>query len=109
MPWRTAIALLEAQLPITTADAGLCRVEGGDEAYAYALRPSEVDRYVVYAGQACSYMVGQLRIVALRDRARAALVPRFSVADFHEVILSLGSVPLGIMESEVERWIERTR
>jgi uncharacterized protein (DUF885 family) len=71
--------------------------------------PSEVDRYVVYAGQACSYMVGQLRIVALRDRARAALGPRFSVADFHEVILGLGSVPLRIMESEVERWIERTR
>jgi uncharacterized protein (DUF885 family) len=71
--------------------------------------PSEVDRYVVYAGQACSYMIGQLRIIELRERAREALGARFSVADFHDVILGLGSVPLGVMESEVERWIERTR
>jgi uncharacterized protein (DUF885 family) len=71
--------------------------------------PSEVDRYVVYAGQACSYMIGQLRIIELRERAREALGTRFSVADFHDVILGLGSVPLGVMEAEVERWIERTR
>jgi uncharacterized protein (DUF885 family) len=68
-----------------------------------------VDRYVVFAGQACSYMIGQLRIIELRERAREALGARFSVADFHDVILGLGSVPLGVMESEVERWIERTR
>jgi uncharacterized protein (DUF885 family) len=69
--------------------------------------PSEVDRYVVFAGQACSYMIGQLRIVELRERAREALGPRFSIADFHDVILGLGSVPLGVMESEVDRWIAR--
>jgi uncharacterized protein (DUF885 family) len=47
--------------------------------------PSEVDRYVVWPGQACSYMIGQLRIIELRERAREAWGPRFSLAEFHDV------------------------
>jgi len=69
--------------------------------------PSEVDRYVIWPGQACSYMVGQLRIIELRERARAALGSRFSPAAYHDLVLGLGSVPLGVLESEVQRWIER--
>jgi uncharacterized protein (DUF885 family) len=80
------------------------------EALDYGIdEPSEVDRYIIWPGQACSYMIGQLRIIELRERARASLGERFSLADFHDVILRLGSVPLGVMESEVDRWIERTR
>ena len=67
-----------------------------------------VERYVVLPGQACSYMIGQLRIIELRDRARAALGDRFSMKDFHNVVLSVGAVPLEILESEVDRYISTT-
>lgn len=57
---------------------------------------------VVWPGQACSYMIGQLSIVELRDRARSALGSRFSVKAFHDLVLGLGNVPLDVLASEVD-------
>ncbi|WP_126171983.1 DUF885 domain-containing protein [Altericroceibacterium xinjiangense] len=65
----------------------------------------EVDRYINNPGQATSYMVGQLKIAELRDRARRELGPRFDIRDFHEVVLGQGPLPLNVLEEEVNRYI----
>ena len=66
---------------------------------------SEVDRYVSDAGQACSYMIGELKIVELRERAKAALGTNFSLSEFHTRVLGAGRVPLGVLEQDIDRWI----
>ena len=75
------------------------------QAIDFGIEASEVERYVVDPGQACAYMIGQLKIVELRERARAALGDRFSLPDFHRLVLSLGVVPLEILEREVDTYI----
>lgn len=71
---------------------------------------SEVDRYVSQPGQACSYMIGELKIVELRERARTALGSRFSLAEFHTRVLGAGRVPLDVLAQDIERWIaEKSR
>ncbi|MFC4309917.1 DUF885 domain-containing protein [Steroidobacter flavus] len=75
------------------------------QAIDYGLEASEVDRYVVFPGQACSYMIGQLQILELRDRARAALGDKWSPQQFHNVVLRTGSVPLELLGREVDRYV----
>lgn len=70
---------------------------------------SEVERYMAMPGQACAYKVGQLKILELRAKARAALGPKFNLKDFHTVILENGGVPLTLLEQLVDEWIARTR
>lgn len=65
----------------------------------------EVDRYFNWPGQATSYMVGQLRIAALRAEAEKALGPRFDIRDFHEAVLSQGALPLDVLDEQVRRYI----
>jgi uncharacterized protein (DUF885 family) len=65
----------------------------------------EVDRYINNPGQATSYMIGQLKIVELRERAERELGSRFSIRDFHEAVLGQGPLPLDILEEEVEKYI----
>ncbi|HEX8653705.1 MAG TPA: DUF885 domain-containing protein [Allosphingosinicella sp.] len=69
----------------------------------------EVERYFNNPGQATSYMIGQLKILELRDRARAALGDRFDIRDFHAVVLESGALPLDILEEQADSWIARTR
>jgi len=75
------------------------------QAIDYGISPSEVDRYVVNPGQACSYMIGKLRILDLREQARAQLGEAFSLQEFHNVVLGLGVVPLTVLDQEVARYI----
>jgi uncharacterized protein (DUF885 family) len=70
---------------------------------------TEVERYMGQPGQACAYKVGQLKILELRERAKAALGPRFDLKDFHAVVLENGGVPLTLLEKLVDEWIARTR
>ena len=65
----------------------------------------EIERYVVWPGQACAYKTGQLAIIRLRQKAEKALGERFDLPAFHEVVLMNGAMPLGILDKVVDEWI----
>ena len=90
------------------ADTGLHAMRWTrQQAIDYGIPPSEVDRYVVMPGQATSYMIGQLEIVRLRDKARDALGERFDPREFHNRVLLTGVVPLELLEREVDDFIAK--
>jgi len=66
---------------------------------------SEVDRYISWPGQALSYKLGQLKIMELRRKAEQQLGPKFDVRDFHDVVLRDGSLPLELLQVQVEKYI----
>lgn len=68
-----------------------------------------IERYIVFPGQATAYMIGKLKILELRDRARTQLGSKFTMGAFHDVILKSGPVPLNIMEERIDSWIAETR
>jgi uncharacterized protein (DUF885 family) len=75
------------------------------QAIDYGIEASEVERYVVNPGQACAYMIGQLKLVELRDKARSSLGTRFDPKQYHNFVLTSGTLPLTLLESEVDRYI----
>lgn len=66
----------------------------------------EIERYVVWPGQATAYKIGQLSIVRLRSLAEERLADDFDIREFHEMILLNGAMPLEILEESVESWID---
>ena len=66
---------------------------------------SEVERYIVWPGQACAYMIGRIKIMELRDKARKELGDDFDIKDFHSAVLMNGSLPLTVLESVIEDYI----
>lgn len=69
----------------------------------------EVERYINNPGQATAYMIGQLEIVRLRQKAEQALGDRFDIRDFHAAVLESGAVPLDILERLVDDYIAANR
>jgi len=65
-----------------------------------------INRYIVMPSQATAYKVGMLKILELREKAKKSLGDKFDIRQFHEVVLSNGSVPLDVLEELVERWIK---
>ena len=70
---------------------------------------TEIERYAVWPGQACSYMVGKLVWLRLREKARAALGDRFDLRAFHDAGLLSGAVPLTVLEAVIDNHIAARR
>ncbi|WP_256926745.1 DUF885 family protein [Sphingomonas sp. TZW2008] len=66
---------------------------------------SEVRRYITLPGQATGYKIGMLKIVELRRKAERALGPKFDIKSFHDLLIGSGSLPLSILERQVDAWI----
>ena len=67
---------------------------------------TEVERYCVWPGQACAYMLGKLTILRLREKAKVALGAKFDIRQFHDAILLSGAVPLTVLETVVDNYIK---
>jgi uncharacterized protein (DUF885 family) len=70
---------------------------------------TETDRYISWPGQALSYKIGELKIRELRARAEKALGPKFDRRRFHDAVLANGSVPLPVLEQQIDAFIEAAR
>lgn len=69
----------------------------------------EVDRYIVWPGQALAYKLGELRILSLRAYATRELGDKFDLRDFHDQVLNEGALPLNLLESNIHAWVESRR
>ena len=67
---------------------------------------SEIERYIVWPAQATSYMIGRIKIMELRERAKTELGNRFDIKDFHSVVLMNGILPLTVLEALVDQYIK---
>ncbi len=65
---------------------------------------NEIDRYIVYPGQALAYLIGKREMLRLRDEASRRLGTRFALSGFHAAVLDSGSLPLPVLEDKLERW-----
>ena len=70
---------------------------------------AEVNRYISWPGQALGYMIGNIRIRELRAKAEKALGAKFDLRRFHDAVLLQGSVPLDVLERQVNEWIDAER
>jgi len=77
--------------------------------YSEARAANQIERYMVWPGQALAYKIGALKILQLRAKAQQALGPKFSYAGFHAIVLGDGTLPLPILQAQVERWIADSR
>ncbi len=68
---------------------------------------TEIERYIVWPGQACSYKIGMIKILELRERAKESLGDKFDLREFHNVVLKNGAVPLAILEEIIDDYIAR--
>jgi len=67
---------------------------------------TEVDRYIAWPAQALSYQLGKMKILELRERARKELGDNFDIRSFHDAVLNEGALPLDLLETKIDRWID---
>jgi uncharacterized protein (DUF885 family) len=66
----------------------------------------EIERYVVWPGQALGYKLGELKIIELREKAKQVLGDRFDIKVFHDRLLENGALPLDLLEQKIDQWLE---
>ena len=66
----------------------------------------EIERYIVWPGQATSYKMGMLKILELRKKAQDTMGDKFDLKTFHSIVLDQGIVPLFILEELIDKWIQ---
>ena len=64
-----------------------------------------VNRYIVFPGQATAYLIGKIKILELREWAKAELGDQFSISDYHDEVLRQGAVPMNILEENIQAWV----
>jgi uncharacterized protein (DUF885 family) len=103
------VGYLEAQLfraRRLVADTGIHAFRWTkQQAMDYGFTEAEIERYFCWPGQATAYMVGFLRILELREKAKRALGDRFSIKAFHNAMLRGGGMPLDVLAHEIDRWV----
>lgn len=77
--------------------------------YSEPVARIEIERYMVWPGQALGYKIGALKIQELRARAEQAMGPKFSLPAFHAIVLGEGTLPLALLEKKVDRWIAASK
>jgi uncharacterized protein (DUF885 family) len=78
------------------------------QAIDYGISAAEVERYVAMPGQACAYKIGELEILKQRAKTQSALGQKFSMKEFHNLVLQTGSVPLTVLGQVVDDYIAST-
>ena len=66
-----------------------------------------IERYIVYPGQATAYLIGKIKILELRENAKAQLGDKFDIRSFHDEVLRYGPVPLSLLEENIQRWVQQ--
>jgi uncharacterized protein (DUF885 family) len=69
----------------------------------------EIDRYIVWPGQALAYKIGELKLKELREWCRQELGPAFDVRAFHDEVLGEGALPLDVLEARLRAWASRAK
>ncbi|MEW6370780.1 MAG: DUF885 domain-containing protein [Pseudomonadota bacterium] len=77
--------------------------------YSEADSRAQIERYMVWPGQALGYKIGSLKIMELRRRAENALGDKFDIRKFHDIVLGEGTLPLSLLEAKVDRWIAASK
>ncbi len=68
---------------------------------------AEIDRYIVWPGQALAYKIGQLKISELRAKAKQTLGDKFDIRRFHDEVLRDGAMPLDRLEAKMNAWLAK--
>jgi len=106
--WRAARLVIDTGIHAKgwTRDQAIRLLEENSALSTHNIR-TEVDRYISWPGQALSYKLGEIKIRALRKKAEQTLGDKFDIRQFHDAILANGSIPLNLLEQQIDSFISK--